>query len=135
MPKPASPIIVGLEEFESYRGGPRAGQTWNDEVPVLIVDDGQVGIMCRWELSDADRTAVANGADIMLTLFTGGRCPPMYVEVFSKNCSADHIATTRGVFKNVPAHLRMYSPEQLKELRQKSAEPEGAISPDNGRDR
>jgi hypothetical protein len=117
VPKPASPVIVGLEEFESYRGGPRAGQTWNDELPVLIVDDGNIGIMCRWELSEADRVAVANGADIMLTLFTGGGCPPLYVEVFSKICDASQIANTRGVFKNVPAHVRMYTDQQIAEIK------------------
>lgn len=61
MPKPVSPVIVGLEQFEVYRGGPRAHQHWNEELPCLLVSDPAIsaGVMCRWELSDEDRRAVA----------------------------------------------------------------------------
>lgn len=63
-----------------------------------------------------------NGADIFLTLFTGGSCPPMYVEIFTKNVDAGHIAAERGVIKNIPAGQLMYSPEQIAEMRKPDAD-------------
>jgi hypothetical protein len=130
MPKPASPVIIGLEEFETFRGGPRIGQNWNDELPCLLVKerDGFSGILCRWELSDADRAAIANGADIMLTLFIGLRgCPPMYLEAFRKDCDAVHILDTRGVITQLPAEVRKYTAEEIAALKRKR-ESEGSKS-------
>ena len=116
MPKPATPVIEGLEKYESFKGGPRAGQTWNDELPCLLIDErnGFKGLMCRWELSEDDRRKIAGGADIFLTLFITG-CPPMYLEVFGKNVDPDYIVKERGVILP-PSSIRKYSESEIENL-------------------
>jgi hypothetical protein len=122
MPKPATPVIQGLEHLETYKGGPRAGQTWNDELPCLIVQepDGHSGIMCRWELTEEDRKAVAAGADVILTLFIGDRgMPPMYVEVWNAHkVDILHLVKHRGIIE-VPDRIRKYTDEQVAQMRRR----------------
>ncbi|MDI7267494.1 MAG: hypothetical protein QME96_05825 [Myxococcota bacterium] len=49
---------------------------------VITYDDGSVGVMTRWRLTDEERQRIAAGEDLYLTLLTFGRpMQPIMLEV------------------------------------------------------
>lgn len=74
-----TPVVVGLEPYELKIGGPENNQPQFFTLHALRATDGRV--MSRWRLTEEERQAVANGADLYLTLYTEGRYPPTRLEV------------------------------------------------------
>lgn len=77
--KAVSPVVVGLEKHEAFKGGPRAGQPQFLELPILYSRDGFV--ISRWEPTPEEREWIAKGCDIFLSLQCGEAYPPTRVEV------------------------------------------------------
>lgn len=73
MPDPVSPVVKGLEMFELTFGGGKNNQPEYKPLPSLR---GNGCITSRWTFTPDERQAIANGGDILLTLWTGGICPP-----------------------------------------------------------
>lgn len=77
---PKSPVVEGLEAFETNIGGPQNGQPEYLPLPCFQAPDGRV--MSRWELTDEERMQILQGADIFVTIQTAGGCyPPTAVQV------------------------------------------------------
>ncbi len=84
MPKPASPVIAGIEN--------RVVTIAKDSevflpLPALVKQEaGQATILCRWELDDLDRARIEAGADIFveLMLIENQLLNPFLVRVMSK---------------------------------------------------
>lgn len=57
-----TPIIKGLEAYESILGGEANG------LPILRSTDGR--LISRWTFTDEERAAIAGGADLFLTTMT-----------------------------------------------------------------
>lgn len=65
MPTPASPVVVGLEAHEiTY------AKDQPEYIPLPAVRSADGKIVTRWTLTDAERAAIANGADIFLFVWT-----------------------------------------------------------------
>jgi len=79
--KSVSPVVPGLEQFELKIGGPENGQPEYQTLTALRGTDGRV--MSRWHLTPIERQAIAEGADLMLTLKTDGLYPPTLIQVGS----------------------------------------------------
>lgn len=78
--QPKSPVVHGLQQFETNIGGPQNGQPEFLPLPCFQSPDGRV--MSRWELTDEERGQVALGADIFVTIWTAhGVYPPTVVQV------------------------------------------------------
>jgi hypothetical protein len=76
----STPVIPGLEPYELKIGGPEANQPQYNTLHALRAPDGRV--MSRWELTRDERTAIADGADIFLSISTNGQpYPPTLVQV------------------------------------------------------
>ena len=100
MPEPKSPVIVGLEKYEVTYGGPQAGQPQYLPLPALVSRDASRKVMSRWELTDAEREWIANGADVFIVIHTFGTpYPPTEVHVLNKNAEhlPAHIGETYGL--------------------------------------
>lgn len=68
--KPVSPVVPGLEPYEITFGA-----TQPQYVPLYALrSNKETGykVMSRWMLTDEERKAIANGADIYLTQLTFG---------------------------------------------------------------
>lgn len=78
--QPKSPVVEGLEQFETNIGGPQNDQPEYMPLPCFQAADGRV--MSRWELTDEERQQIATGADVFVTIWTtGGHYPPTSVQV------------------------------------------------------
>jgi hypothetical protein len=83
--KPASPVIVGLEQYEIKFG---EGQPEYQVLPALRSSTPEHAVMSRWEPT---RQMIANGADIFVSVWTfGNSYPPTLVRVLNKNSSPDY---------------------------------------------
>lgn len=70
----STPVVKGLEPFELKIGGPEANQPQYRTLYALRAPDGRV--MSRWEFSPEERTAIAEGADVLLSISTDGKPYP-----------------------------------------------------------
>ncbi|HWR35989.1 MAG TPA: hypothetical protein VN622_08995 [Clostridia bacterium] len=78
--KAVSPVVIGLERHESFKGGPRAGQPQYLELPCLLTKDG--GVVSRWQPTPEERKWIADGCDVFLTIYCGLEAyPPTSVQV------------------------------------------------------
>ena len=89
MPEPKSPVVVGLEAYEKMYA---ESQAEYETLPALrsspeqIAKDKRCYVLSRWELSAEDRDAIANGADVYVSILTStGSINPYMVEVFSNH--------------------------------------------------
>ncbi len=83
--KPASPVIVGLEQYEIKFGD---GQPEYQVLPALRSTTPEHAVLSRWEPSPEERLMIANGADIFVTVWTFDHLyPPTLVRVMNKNSS------------------------------------------------
>ena len=65
--QPCSPVMPGSAEIEIVLG---RGQKEYIELPAVYLDTPSRPMITRWRLSDQEREAMANGADIVLTQLT-----------------------------------------------------------------
>ena len=64
---PVSPVMPGSKEIERVLG---ANQPCYVPLPVVYLDMECRPMVSRWRLSDEERTAIANGADIVMQQLT-----------------------------------------------------------------
>lgn len=94
MPNAQAPVIRGLELFEHTFGGPQNQQPQYFPLPVLIAN----GIVTsRWHLTAEERAAVAAGADILVSLATGGAVPPQRVVIAAMDSDPMSMAEALGI--------------------------------------
>jgi hypothetical protein len=65
--KPVSPVMPGSESIEIVLG---KDQPEYDDLPAVYVDSDTRPMITRWRVTDEERRAVANGADIVLQQLT-----------------------------------------------------------------
>jgi hypothetical protein len=123
--KPESPVVVGLEKHESFKGGPRAGQPQYMELPCLFTQDG--GIVSRWEPTEEERKWIAEGCDIFLTIFTDGPYPPTRVEVLTKEVAWGRTPEEKA--EGAAKHFRVAPIGDMPELRHLLRNPEHVTPP------
>lgn len=70
--EPVSPVFKGAEALEVTIA---KNQPEYLPLPVIHGEDGRV--TSRWRLSDEEREAIANGADIMYTVLSSGKVYPV----------------------------------------------------------
>jgi hypothetical protein len=71
--EPVSPVMPGSESIEVVYG---KGQKEYQELPAVYLDTPSRPVLSRWRLTDEERMAVSEGADIVLTLLSfQGQCP------------------------------------------------------------
>lgn len=63
-------------------------------MPIELPDGSPVAVLSRWTLTDAEREALANGADLYVNLCCVNRIPPMLPIV--AETEADAIAVAEG---------------------------------------
>lgn len=63
-----TPIIKGLEAYESILGGEVNGQPEYAGLSILRSTDGR--LISRWTFTDEERASIAGGADLFLTTMT-----------------------------------------------------------------
>lgn len=63
-----SPVVPGLEKYEAQLGGKEAGQPEYAGLKILRSPEGRV--MSRWTFTEEERRAIAEGADLFLTVHT-----------------------------------------------------------------
>ena len=63
-----SPVIPGLKHYEIELGGKQAKQPEYDALPALRSPEGLT--VTRWSPTDDERAAIANGADIYVSVLT-----------------------------------------------------------------
>jgi hypothetical protein len=66
-----TPVIPGLKEFEIIVGGP-PHQPEYSPLHILVGTKPEVRYYARFKLTDLERAAIANGADILLGQLTFG---------------------------------------------------------------
>lgn len=80
---PKSPVIVGLEDFETRFG---EGQPQYQVLPALVSRGPEHAVLSRWEPTPEERLMIANGADIFVSVWTFDNVyPPTLVRVLNKN--------------------------------------------------
>jgi hypothetical protein len=85
----ATPVVVGLEPYELKIGGAEQGQPEYSTLHALRSPDGQ--IMSRWELTPEERSEIANGADVYLTIWTFNQpYPPTCIQVLRADANPDY---------------------------------------------
>lgn len=80
MADPVSPVVKGLEMFELTFGGERNNQPEYKPLPMLR---GNGCVTSRWSFTAKERQAIAMGGDVLISLWTGGVCPPQRIIVTS----------------------------------------------------
>lgn len=63
-----SPVIPELKSYEQPLGGPEVGQPQYNGLSVLRSPEGRV--ISRWTFTEEERRAIAEGADLYLTVMT-----------------------------------------------------------------
>lgn len=78
--KPVSPVMPGSAPIEIVIG---KGQPQYEPIPaVYTADIDSLPMVSRWRLTDGERKAIANGADIVLTQLTFRRhYQPVHLQV------------------------------------------------------
>lgn len=91
---PASPALT--EEFIPYESV-YTGK--NDEyIPLPVIRNEAGVVLSRWRLTEAERTAVAQGADVFLSIHTFNQpLQPLRVEIGECDRSILDIATHMGL--------------------------------------
>jgi hypothetical protein len=98
--EPVSPVLA--PEFVPNEVIYAKDQPQYNPLPVLKSPDGIV--LSRWKLSDAEREAVAAGADILLSLWTFNQpLTPIIIEVLECNREAMAIAERMGLLTPEPS--------------------------------
>jgi hypothetical protein len=88
-----TPVVNGLEPYESKIGGPEQGQPEFLTLHSLCSPEGKV--MSRWEPTPEERQAIADGADVYLTIHTGNKgYPPTSVQVMRADECAEYVKAT-----------------------------------------
>ena|SRR5690242_5490682 len=108
-----TPVVAGLEPYELKIGGPENGQPQFFTLHALRSTDGRV--MSRWRLNEHERQAIANGADLFLTLHTEGRYPPTRIEVQGDTSSPEHYKNDMRLDEELS--LRLLASERDKHAR------------------
>lgn len=95
-----SPVVRSLEANELQIG---AGQPQYDVLPSICGAD--LRLTSRWRPSPEEREAIANGADVMLTVLTFGRAfqPTMVYVVHPDAALDEHWAQIMDVGPLLPA--------------------------------
>lgn len=85
--KPASPVLPGHEHVikETVFG---AGQPQYTSLPAVIVPGSEGEVLTRWEFSEEEKLAIANGASLYLSVMTFGRS---FHPVLLRIASADEV--------------------------------------------
>lgn len=65
--QPVSPVMPGSESIEIVYG---ANQEEYIPLPAVYLDTPSRPVITRWRLTDEERTKIAEGADIVLTLLS-----------------------------------------------------------------
>jgi hypothetical protein len=81
--KPVSPVMPGSQGIEVIYG---ANQHEYEPLPAVYLDTPSRPVLSRWHLTMEERSAVAAGADIVLTLLTfGNPITPSHLQVVMPN--------------------------------------------------
>lgn len=65
--KPVSPVMLGSESIEIVLG---EGQPQYVPLPAVYIDSVERPMVTRWRLTDEERSAIAEGADVVLQQLT-----------------------------------------------------------------
>jgi hypothetical protein len=102
--QPQSPVIEGLEPYEIILAKDQPGYL---PLPVLRSASPHYAMLSRWVFTDEERQAIADGADIFLTIYTGGhQYPPTALEVGSKFTNPDAIRESMELDRELNERLR-----------------------------
>lgn len=83
--QPIQPQVPGYDEFVIAKDQP-------EYIPlpaILVPVEGVATVVTRWRLTDEERAAVANGADIWLQIMTGGA--PLQPIRIATDCMAESL--------------------------------------------
>lgn len=102
MPNSVAPVIPGIAEIDEVEWA--KNQPEYDTLPAITYrENPQVPVTSRWKFTDAERKAIAEGADLYLTLLTFGTpLQPICVQVFRPDEAAWNIPR-QGFAPLVPA--------------------------------
>ena len=101
---PQSPVVDGLEPYELVLG---AEQTEYLPLPALRSPAPQYAVMSRWAPSPEERSLIAEGADIFLTVWTFGKpYPPTLLEVMRSSADPDLIRERMDLDRELDERLR-----------------------------
>jgi hypothetical protein len=76
---PVTPVIRGSQDIEVVLG---ANQPEYIPLPAIYLDTASRPMITRWQLTDEERGAVANGADIVMSQLTfGNPFQPVHLQV------------------------------------------------------
>lgn len=79
----ASPVMPGSEAIEIVLGKNQPEYT---PLPAVYLDTPARPMVTRWRLSDEEREAIANGADVVLTQLTfWNRFQPVHLQVSGRD--------------------------------------------------
>jgi hypothetical protein len=77
--EPVSPVMPGSKEIEVVYG---KNQPEYNPLPAVYLDTPSRPVLSRWRLTEEERKAVTEGADIVLTLLTfGTQLTPSHLQV------------------------------------------------------
>jgi hypothetical protein len=84
MPKAISPVIPGVAEIDEVEWA--KNQPEYETLPAITMRDSKdVPATSRWQFSEAERKAIAAGADLFLSQLTfGGPLQPVLLQVFTE---------------------------------------------------
>ena len=90
--EPVSPVMPGSKEIEVVYG---KNQPEYNPLPAVYLDTPSRPVLSRWRLTEEERKAVTEGADIVLTLLS-----------FQGQCPMCHTPLT-------PSHLQVVRPDEM----------------------
>ncbi len=101
---PQSPVVEGLEPYELLLG---ADQPEYKPLPALRSPAPVYAVMSRWAPSEEERRLIAEGADILLTVWTfGAAYPPTLLEVMRRSADPDLIRERMNLDQELDERLR-----------------------------
>jgi hypothetical protein len=91
MPCPVVPVLPGIAEIDEVEWA-KDQPEYNTLPAITYRENPQVPVTSRWKFTDLERKAIAEGADLYLTLLTFGvALQPVILQVFSNEEAAWNI--------------------------------------------
>lgn len=83
MPTSVAPVIPGIAQIDEVDWA-KDQPEYNTLTAITYRENPQVPVTSRWSFSESERAAIADGADLYLTLLTfGGPLQPVMLQVFT----------------------------------------------------
>lgn len=84
MPTAVCPVIPGIAEIDEVEWAKNQPE-YNTLPAITFRESPEVPVTSRWSFSEEERKAIADGADLYLTLLTFGQpLQPVMLQVFTK---------------------------------------------------